>query len=230
MARITNYSTLQTALGVYLKSTFIPTNYFDYLLAEAEEEMNARLRVRRMMTSVTPTVSSSGAVTLPSDFRGWKRFQARDGTIEWDLDLVAAELTTDISALYNTVGRPQALVTIGSTSQIWPYQDATYTFAGLYFAMIPQLTSGAATNWVITNYPNAYLYGCLAAARGLASDDTPAGGSRFDLWAKLFQHAVDRIEADDKKETDARTNATLSPDTPLFSGGGVYNVLTDSYN
>jgi hypothetical protein len=229
VARITTYATLATGVQTYMKRSDIgvASGNLDYLCSEVEEEVNAQLRVRRMLTSVTPTVSSAGVVTLPSDFRGWKRFAVRDGTSEWDLELKAAEETTNVSELYTATGVPKALITNGTTSQIWPYTDATYTFAGLYFAMVPQLTSSATTNWLITNYPNVYLYGCLAASRGLVSDDTPVGASRFELWAKLFNRAIQRIKTDNSHEIDSRDYATLTSDTSLFTGSRVSNIQAD---
>jgi hypothetical protein len=226
MARITDYTSLGTALQAYTGSTVTSGGNFDYMLSEAEEEMNSRLRVRRMLTSVTPTVGSTGIVTLPSDFAGWKRFQVRDGVTEWDLNLIAADQTTDVTQVYSQPnGTPRALITNGATSQILPYINGSYTFVGLYYAKIPQLTSGASTNWVITNYPNAYLYGCLAASRGFAADDSPTFNARMDKWQAMFSRAISRIQADDAAEVDARSNVTLQPNTTLF-GGSSSNILS----
>lgn len=226
MARITDYASLATGVQSYLKrgDLGVASGNLDYLIQEVEQELNARLRVRRMLTAITPTVSSAGVVTLPADYGGWKRFQVRDGSREWDLDLKNPEQLTDISALYTSTGIPKALVT-GATSQIVPYTDGVYTFAALYYARVPTLSSTATTNWVVANFPFVYLYGCLAAAGGYATDD-----ARFAKWASRFDHAVDGIEEEDAKDIDARTAALLSPNTSLFSKGSrVYNVLADSY-
>lgn len=229
MARVTNYSTLATAVQAYLSRTDVgvSSGNLDYLLAEAEQEMNAELRSRRQLTSLTPTVSSAGVVTLPSDFGGWVRFQVRDGTREWDLDLKAAEDTTRIFDLYGSTGTPEALLMVGSTAQIWPFTDGLYSFAALYFARVPELTSSATTNWVITVFPMAYLYGCLAAARGFVKKSSPEQIALFDLWEKRFRRALKQISRESALDTDARNNVVLSPDTTLFSGGRTYNVMTD---
>jgi hypothetical protein len=144
------------------------------------------------------------------------------------LDLKAAEQLTDVSSLYTSSGVPQALITLGATSQIWPFTNGANTFAGLYFASIPQLTSVVTTNWVITKYPTAYLYGCLAAAAGLVQDVQPAQAARFDTWRRMFSRAIDRIQREDAKDLDARSNVTLDANTSLFSGGSSYNVIADA--
>lgn len=225
MAQVTSYSTLATAVLAYMSRSDVgvASGNLDYLIQECEAELNARLRVRRMLTALTPTVSAAGVVTLPSDFGGWKRFQIRDGTREWDLDLLSAEETTDVWSLYGTSGIPKALVT-GATAQIVPFTNGTYSFAALYYARIAALTSTNTSNWVMANFPMAYLYGCLAAARGFAKNDSPKGGSRLDVWNDKFQQAIRQIKAEDARDFDARTHKTLSPDTSLFNGGGVFNV------
>lgn len=227
MARVSSYSTLATAVNAYLGRDLATAN-LDYFCAEAEQEMNAKLRVRFMLTAITPTVSSAGVITLPTGFLGWKRFQVRDGTSEWDLALKSAEQLTSISPLYGQAGVPQAVITVGATSQIWPYTDAVYTFRGLHYLKIPELASGAATNWVTANYPMAYLYGCLMAARGFIKDDDPTWSARFDRWEKRFFRAIDQINAADAIDLDARTHAELDADTSLFSGGGDNNIRADA--
>lgn len=231
MPSINSYGTLATAVQAYLSrnDVGVASGNLDYLIYEAEAELNSRLRVRRMLTAVTPTVSSTGVVTMPSFFGGWKRFQARDGTNEWDLDLLAPELTTEVSSLYaSSTGRPRALIQ-GDSARIWPFTNGAYTYAALYYARIESLTVANPSNWLVLAFPMAYLYGCLAAARGFSKNDTPRGASRFDLWQKRFEDAIRQIQREDRLDHDARNSAVLNPDTSLFSGRSAYNVISDSY-
>lgn len=229
MARITSYATLATGVQDYLGRTDlgVASGNLDYLCAEAEEEMNSRLRVRRMLTALTPTVSSAGVVTLPSDFGGWVRFTVNDGSSKWDLDLKAPEQIIETMPFVTETGVPKKLFQNGSTHKILPYTDGLYTFTALYYARIPQLTAAAGTNWVITNFPMAYLFGCLVAAAGIAKDDSPAFQARLDKWEKRFSRAIERIIAEDAKDYDARKYATVAPDTSLFSGATVSNIESD---
>ena len=57
MARVTDYSSLATAVQAYLggrPDVGVASGNLDYLLMEAEEEMNTRLRTRRGLTATTP--------------------------------------------------------------------------------------------------------------------------------------------------------------------------------
>lgn len=215
----TTYAELVTAVSDYSKRADIVAATVDYLITEAEEEMNARLRVRRQLTALTPTVSSSGAVTIPSDWRGWKRFLARDGSQSWALDMLDIEQQFELDSTTSGTGIPQAIVMDGSAGQIWPYTDGTYTFRALYFAGIPNLTSGAPTNWLLTRYPMAYVYGCLAALSAFTIDD-----ARVPQWQAAFSRAIDRINDEDARERDSRTSQTLTPNTNLFGGGWRSNI------
>jgi len=217
----TTYTELVTALADYSKRTDITSGLCDYLITEAEEEMNARLRVRRMLTALTPTVSSSGAVTIPSDWRGWKRFVARDASQSWNLDMLDVEQQFDLDSATAGTGRPTAIVMDGANGQIWPYTDGTYTYRALYYATIPNLTSGAPTNWLLTRYPMAYVYGCLAALKAFVMDD-----ERIPGWVSAFNRAVERIDEEDRLEKDSRDSASLTANTTMFAGGGRgFNIL-----
>lgn len=222
MSKPSTYTELVTAIADYTKRTDLTSTYADYFITEAEAEMNARLRTRRQLTALTPTVSSAGAVTIPSDWAGWKRFTCRDSSTAWDLDILDVEQQYDLDDAYTASGTPRAIVHQGSTFQVWPYTDGAYTFRAIYYAVVPNLTSGAPTNWLLTRHPTAYLYGCLAATKAYVRDDP-----RIATWQSMFTRAVDRIMEEDAQEKDSRTSVALVPNTVMFSGRGRPNIEAD---
>ena len=62
----------------------------------------------------------------------------------------------------------------------------------LYWQKIPALTDLAPTNWLLTKYPDLYLYASLANAEPWLKNDP-----RVQLWANAAQAAKDEIEAHD---------------------------------
>ena len=58
-------------------------------------------------------------------------------------------------------GRPTAYAVYGHAVNFDKVADQDYTFRVLCAAGPTDLTSAAPTNFVITNYPDIYLYGCL---------------------------------------------------------------------
>lgn len=222
MSKPATYNELVTAVADYLRRADLTSGYVDYFITEAEAEMNARLRTRRQLTALTPTVSSAGVVTIPTEWAGWKRFTARDDAVAWDLDILDAEQQHDLDAAYANEGRPRALIAGDGNHQIWPYDDGVYTYRALYYKAIPNLTSVASTNWLLTKHPTAYLYGVLAASKGYIKDDP-----RIPLWQSMFQRSMDRIEQEDALERDSRTSQALTPNTSLFGGPWRSNIETD---
>lgn len=223
---LANYTDLLAAVREYLhRSTDITDAILGYWINEVEAEANARLRVRRMLTSVVPTVSAAGVVTLPADFGGWKRFVVFNGSNAWDLKLKDAEARYDDYSAYGASGVPYGLYTEGSTSQIWPFTNAIYTFAALYYARIPNLTSAAPTNWLMTNFPMVYLHGCIAAAKGWNHSDSPKGGSKLNVWQERFFAALDQVEEEDARDRAANTREKMEMDTTLFGGNQPFTII-----
>jgi len=110
--------------------------------------------------------------------------------------MVELEITSEQAALRidssNAVGTPNKVIVRGSSSIIWPVPDSTssYTYRGIWYTAIPALSSGTTTNWLLTAYPDAYLYGTLIQSAARIQDD-----ARLPMWKALFAETVDEINA-----------------------------------
>ena len=78
--------------------------------------------------------------------------------------------------------------------EFYPAPDSSYEVAMQYYARVPALTDTDTTNWVLTDYPDIYLYGALVHAAPYLNDD-----QRINIWASLYQSAVDALDQDNKK-------------------------------
>ena len=63
----------------------------------------------------------------------------------------------------------------------------------IYYAKIPALSDANPTNWLLTRYPDAYLYACLLEAMPYNEED-----ARMQTWATAYATAIDKIQRDDK--------------------------------
>ena len=63
-----------------------------------------------------------------------------------------------------------------------------------YYARVPALTDVETFNWILTEYPDIYLYGSLVHAAPYLADD-----QRITVWAALYQSAVDALNQDNTK-------------------------------
>jgi hypothetical protein len=123
-------------------------------------------------------------------------------------------------------GCPKLYTVVGGQIQILPVADVAYTGELTYISRVAALTSTNTANWVLTDYPDAYLYGAaLQSAPYLIAD------GRASMWAELFTAAVDDICNADPMPSDKSTLRTEIALIQTFSrpGGGRYNVNTDGY-
>lgn len=180
----------------------------------AEAKMNRLLKTAEMETSTTLTAAAS--VALPTGFVQARRLRLNDGGVYTDMQLVS--LTPSLNN--GQGGTPQVASIQGSNliPRPPPAAGTSYTFALDYLAKFTPLSASAPTNWILTNHPDAYLYGMLSHSAPFLGAD-----ARLSVWAQLFLDALDDINANDAKK---RFN-NIKMRTDLPAGRGSYNINTD---
>lgn len=122
-------------------------------------------------------------------------------------------------------GCPKFYAVVGGQVHILPVADQAYTGEVTYISRFPALTATNTANWILTDYPDAYLYGAaLQSAPFLIADQ------RMQTWAALFTAAVDDICNADPMPSDKstlRTDISLVQHWSRGGGGGGYNINTD---
>lgn len=122
-------------------------------------------------------------------------------------------------------GCPLFYTIVGSQIQILPVADKAYTGELTYISRVAALSGTNPANWILTDYPDAYLYGALTASAPYLKDD-----NRAQTWGTLFTAAVDDICNADPMPSDKSTLRTEVGLIQRFtrSGGSRYNINTDS--
>jgi len=69
-----------------------------------------------------------------------------------------------------------------------PTPDGSYTAQFWYKAGIAVLSDTNTTNWLLTNYPNLYLYAALLESAPYLRDD-----ERILLWQGMYDDGVNRL-------------------------------------
>ena len=184
---ITNYSELQTSVANYLNRSDLSSIIPD-LITLAEAQLSADVVARDMETRTTLTTTASNAyVTLPTDMLEMMRLAITSSDPQQVLRYVSAdELLADYPT--GTVGKPAVFTVIGSQIQLAPIPDSAYTLELTYQQRIPALSNTNTTNWLLTQWPNAYLYGSLCAAQPFLMND-----ERLPVFQTLYKQAVDGI-------------------------------------
>lgn len=183
---IATYDELLTELDQWLNRSDL-TDRIPTFIRLFESRANRLLRCPEMAASTSyATVAGTAQLQLPDDFLG-----ARDLYIDADPTVVLQAMTPAV--LRNTYvssisSEPAAYAVIGDQIILGPTPDGSYTLNLDYFQRIPSLNSDNPTNWLLTAYPDAYLWGSLCMAEAFLRDD-----QRLNVWKNAWDEATAEI-------------------------------------
>jgi hypothetical protein len=110
----------------------------------------------------------------------------------------------DIHRASDATGKPIYYSIMQNNIEFAPAPDGDYTIEIVYYQKVPALSSNS-TNWLLTDHPDAYLYGTLMhSAPYLQADE------RIGVWAGKYQQVIQQITTSDEK-------AKFSGSTPSIS-------------
>lgn len=157
----------------------------------------------------------------PADFHGPIDFVLQ-GAPEIVLDYLDAANLQQQKRADRVRGAPRWYTIVGGELQLYPVADRDYTGELTYVARVPTLSAGNPRNWILTDYPDAYLYGALVQSAPYLRDD-----ARTTTWGALFTAALDDIcNADPVPGEQSRLRSELPCLTGRGARGG-YDIETD---
>ena len=182
---ITNYTELQDAIADFLNrddlTARIPT-----FVDMAEASLNRDLRHWRNENRAIAPVNSRYSA-LPSDFVEPIRMELSDDKTRVSL-MSHYEMQTQRQASADAQGKPLHYNITQGEIELFPTPDVTYNLEMYYYGKIPALSASNTTNVVLTNFPDAYLYGALIHTAPYLGDD-----QRTQVWASLYQNTISAI-------------------------------------
>jgi len=202
---ITDYDSLKTTIADYLHRSDLSDSVLSNFVQFAEARLNRKLRLLQQETISTLTLSQgSDTVSLPSD---WAE----------TIDLIYADDKQSVT--------PQSVKALNSqrtydTTQARPYLYATTNGHKLQFEIAANQEYSLLlnyfnkwdiqtdlTNWLLTNAPDAYLYGSLLEAKAYVKNMVDVA-----LWSDALKVAVDDLNQNDAR---SRRNANARVDSAL---------------
>lgn len=205
MALDGTYTGLKASVADFLNRADLTASIPDFIvLAEAQmarrfvSRSNKGMSIPRrlILRSDASFATNAEYAAVPTDIMGPINLHltASDGTI---LDLAylsqealdaakAARFSNGIVTQPPYLRWPKYYTVVGSELQIFPIADQAYTAELIYIKRMP--AASTATNWILTDYPDAYLYGALTASAPYLKDD-----GRTTVWGTLFTSAIDDI-------------------------------------
>jgi len=184
---IGNYSELKTAVLSWVNHPQASGKEGDFI-ALAEGEMNADLKVKPMNQDQTVSVPAGNVVSLPANVIDPIRFQVVGATHP---DVVI----TTLEALDKMVSRTQQFdsvkvygALVGRTLRLFPAFTATRSVVVHARCSLPALSDAAPTNWLLTAFPNVYLFAALREAGSFLHD------AQMVTWAEQrYQQSASKI-------------------------------------
>lgn len=186
-----SYAELQTSVADTLHADDLTSDIQDCIaLAEAEMQVECKLVEFESDASIAVT---DGSGSLPSGFLGM-RSAYWNGDTKSPLSYVAP---ARFDALRNNSGGTPSFYTIsGSTIRV--DEGATGTIVGMVHARFTALSDSNPSNAILTNYPDAYLYGTLKHLAIRTDDD-----ALLQKTGVMFNAAKERIKKDNKDRKHA---------------------------
>jgi hypothetical protein len=173
------YANLKTELASWAARADLTTP-IDTFIDLFEAWANRNLRVRQMEVEATTTATEY--IEMPADYLELRDIQWQ-GSPRVQLTYVTPQQADEIDP-DGVVGTPFHYTLIGNQIRLIPSpSEGTVRIA--YWQSIPALSDAQTTNWLLTAYPDAYLYGPLMHARMFIHDPAMVGFIR-DGWLAVM--------------------------------------------
>jgi hypothetical protein len=195
------YSNLKTTIANYLNRSDL-TAYLGDFITLTEARLNRELRVREMVntdTSIT-TVAGTQSYALPTGY-------IEATTVIFQSDPYCTLRFISNSDFYNKYnasqsrGKPTYFTIVGSNILLGVAPNSATTLQINYYKSLTALSDSNASNDILTNYPELYLYGALAESAPFIMQD-----ERINTWGNLYKEALKNAN-----ETSSRGSTTSSP-------------------
>ena len=190
---ISNYTELQTAVANWLDRDDLTARIPEFI-ALAEARFNRVLRLRSMEAKYTAnTVASQRNLALPTGYIQMRNFQVNTTPLT-TLSYVTPEIYDRLWG-GSTSGTPKFYTILANEVSLGPIPASVQEVEMLFYKKFDNLSGSVATNWLITNAPDIYLYGSMLEAEPFIMND-----ERIGVWAQGFEKAVVDLQEQDNKD------------------------------
>ncbi len=200
---LADWTSLKSSLGDWLHrgdQTAIAGDLIS--LFEAEFSIDQQLMPMEAQTSI---VSTAGYLIHPTDWVSWKSIKQTYGGATANLPFASDEVATEKTVADTSTPARYAAV-VGAKTYVYPAQNGV-TYPCVYYQKLPALGASNTTNWLLTKYPNVYLYGCLSQAEAYNIHD-----ERVGTWKQFYQDGLEKLQRNDARAKFGNTVLVMRPD------------------
>lgn len=192
---ITNSETLVSAIGDWqLRSDL--TSVIPTFIQLAEARMKRDPRVRRLVRTDFTVDAETEATSVLTDFQEIESLYLDGAASRYgEVEIVSPGTLAEYQRRYGPTGVPRVAAVVNGTIVFAPVPDQSYDFVISYYQGFTPLTTTDSDNWVLTDHPDAYLYGALTEVAPYMKDD-----ERIAVWSQRFQAALEEIHQAQQRE------------------------------
>lgn len=190
MDKVTTYLTLQKAVAAQFTTTTVVELVIP-AIAMVEADINRRVRHRKMLQRSTATLSTQ-YLELPADLLAVHGLQL-NATPTRRLEYRRPEDLDALKVTYRSAGEPLMYTIVGPELEVLPVPNESYEAEITYYQQVPALTDSATTNWLLTAFPDIYLYGALWHTASYVND------KRGPSWLDLYDAGIEELILDDER-------------------------------
>lgn len=183
--RFASYAVLKARIADWLNRADLTDAIADFV-ALAEAEITERVDHPDMV--VIKTISITGeTLGKPCDFDGVLSLRINSDCVR-GLKFITMEQMDDEPIAANGVPNKYTIAGGKFVFSPFPDEDADPVSGRLRYRSKICLLEENGSNWVLSDYPAAYLYGALKHSAPFLQDDP-----RVAVWSSLFDQAIDTI-------------------------------------
>jgi hypothetical protein len=189
---LTTYAELKTSVADFLNRTDL-TSAIPTFISLAEADFNRKIRHWRMEKRSTAVIDSQ-YTSPPTDFLEPIRLSMLSGNTSPLEPVSQSQMMEQRQLGQNTSGTPRFYAITDGSIEVYPNPNSdTLTLEMVYYGRPTALSDVNTSNWLLTYYPDAYLYGALVHSAPYLADD-----SRIQVWASLLNNSISGINSDNE--------------------------------
>ena len=192
---ISTKAELHTAVANWLNRSDLTDRIAEFI-SLAEAQLNRLLRTREMLTRATASAASQ-YVSLPTDYLEMMNIELSGTSPPKRLVYITSDRSDDYREKQNNkTGKPNYYTIEGTSIQLLPTPDTTYTLQVNYFQDIPALSGlgDSGNNWLLVSHPDIYLFGTLLQSAPYLMDPQSIG-----TWGTMYTQALQELQTSDEK-------------------------------
>lgn len=185
---ISTYAELQTSVADFLNRDDL-TSVIPTFIRLAESRIDRDLRHYRQEKRSTAQLNSQYSA-IPTDYLSTIRIQILDGSTSAIEPISTAQMLQLRDERYDRTGLPTHYALTAGGLELYPTPDQAYNISWVYYGRVAALSVSNTTNWLLTEAPDAYLYGTLVHSAPYLKDD-----AKIVVWDSLYKSAMDNLNS-----------------------------------